>query len=119
MSDEEKNTTHYAHSVNGRALGEYAFEVTDEGVLLSPFFFDPLHLDGRDLLDEPRNVRLDALAGLLASDRHAVLRMPGVPGPSPEQAAEVLRIPVGTARTHYKRGKTRMRQLLSADGDER
>jgi RNA polymerase sigma-70 factor (ECF subfamily) len=36
-----------------------------------------------------------------------------------EQAAEVLRIPVGTARTHYKRGKTRMRRMLAADGDER
>ena len=40
----------------------------DEGVLLSPFFFDLLHLDGRDLLDEPLRVRLDALAGLLADD---------------------------------------------------
>src|SRR5439155_23952275 len=31
----------------------------DEGVL-SPFFFDLLHLDGRDLLDEPLPVRLGA-----------------------------------------------------------
>jgi DNA ligase-1 len=68
-------------------FGSAAF---DEGVLLSPFFFDLLHLDGRDLLDEPLNVRLDALAGLLAADQHAALRMPGVRGPSPEQAAEVL-----------------------------
>ena len=62
----------------------------DAGVLLSPFFFDLLHLDGRDLLDEPLHVRLDALAGLLAADEHAPLRMPGVRGPEPEQAAEVL-----------------------------
>jgi DNA ligase-1 len=62
----------------------------DEGVLLSPFFFDLLHLDGRDLLDEPLHVRLDALAGLLAGEEHAALRMPGVRSPSPEQAAEVL-----------------------------
>jgi DNA ligase-1 len=60
------------------------------GVLLSPFFFDLLHLDGRDLLDEPLSVRLDALAGLLAGDEHAALRMPGVRSPTPEQAAEVL-----------------------------
>jgi DNA ligase-1 len=71
----------------GSGVGE---EVADEGVLLSPFFFDVLHLDGRDLLDEPLHVRLDALAGLLAADEHAALRMPGVRGPDPEQAAGVL-----------------------------
>ncbi|MET0765891.1 MAG: ATP-dependent DNA ligase [Blastococcus sp.] len=65
-------------------------EAADEGVLLSPFFFDLLHLDGRDLLDEPLHVRLDALAGLLADEEHAALRMPGVRGPSPEEAAGVL-----------------------------
>lgn len=62
----------------------------EAGVLLSPFLFDVLHLDGRDLLDEPLAVRLDALAGLLAGDEHAPLRMPGVRRPTPEQAAAVL-----------------------------
>jgi DNA ligase-1 len=62
----------------------------DENVLLSPFFFDLLHLDGADLLDEPLAARLDALAGLLAADEHAVLRMPGVRRPDPSQAAGVL-----------------------------
>ena len=62
----------------------------DETVLLSPFFFDLLHLDGRDLLDEPLAVRLDALAELLAGEEHAALRMPGVRRPTPEQAAGVL-----------------------------
>ncbi len=62
----------------------------EEAVLLSPFFFDVLHVDGRDLLDEPLDVRLDALAGLLADDRHAPLRMPGTRRPTPEQAAQVL-----------------------------
>jgi DNA ligase 1 len=57
-----------------------------EEVLLSPFFFDLLHLDGRDLLDEPLRVRLDALAPLLPPE----LRMPGVRRPSAEQAAGVL-----------------------------
>jgi DNA ligase 1 len=57
-----------------------------EEVLLSPFFFDLLHLDGRDLLDEPLAVRLDALAGLLPPE----LTMPGVREPSAEEAAEVL-----------------------------
>ncbi|GAA2539756.1 ATP-dependent DNA ligase [Pseudonocardia hydrocarbonoxydans] len=54
--------------------------------LLSPFFFDLLHLDGTDLLDEPLHVRLDALAGLLPGP----LQMPGVRRPTREQAAEVL-----------------------------
>ncbi|SDD50198.1 DNA ligase-1 [Geodermatophilus telluris] len=62
----------------------------DPAVLLSPFLFDVLHLDGRDLLDEPLAVRLDALAGLLADPQHAPLRMPGVRRPTPEQAAGVL-----------------------------
>jgi DNA ligase-1 len=62
----------------------------DAGVLLSPFLFDVLHLDGRDLLDEPLAVRLDALAELLADEQHAALRMPGVRRPTAEQAAEVL-----------------------------
>ncbi|MFD2091124.1 ATP-dependent DNA ligase [Blastococcus deserti] len=65
-------------------------ETADEGVLLSPFFFDLLHLDGRDLLDEPLHVRLDALAGLLSAEEHAPLRMPGVREPDPGQAAAVL-----------------------------
>ena len=59
-------------------------------VVLSPFLFDVLHLDGRDLLDEPLAVRLDALTQLLAAEEHAPLRMPGVRSPTPEQAAGVL-----------------------------
>jgi DNA ligase-1 len=71
-------------------MSRFGSDVSDEGALLSPFFFDLLHLDGRDLLDEPLHVRLDALAGLLAADEHAPLRMPGVRSPSADQAAAVL-----------------------------
>jgi DNA ligase-1 len=71
-------------------MSRFGSDTVDAGVLLSPFFFDLLHLDGRDLLDEPLSVRLDALAGLLAGEEHAALRMPGVRRPTPEQAAEVL-----------------------------
>ena len=60
----------------------------NEQTLLSPFFFDLLHLDGADLIDEPLHLRLDALAELLAD--HPALRMPGVRRPNPEQAAAVL-----------------------------
>lgn len=59
-------------------------------VLLSPFFFDLLHLDGRDLVDEPLETRLDVLAGLLSGEAHAAQRMPGVRRPSSEEAAGVL-----------------------------
>ncbi|MCA0145270.1 ATP-dependent DNA ligase [Blastococcus sp. LR1] len=71
-------------------FGSSGTDADDAGVLLSPFFFDLLHLDGRDLLDEPLHVRLDALAGLLADDAHAPLRMPGARRPDAEQAARVL-----------------------------
>ncbi|MGD9531743.1 ATP-dependent DNA ligase [Pseudonocardia sp.] len=56
--------------------------------LLSPFFFDLLHLDGTDLIDEPLHARLAALDGLLAA--HPALRMPGRRRPGAEEAAEVL-----------------------------
>jgi DNA ligase-1 len=71
-------------------MSRFGSDSSDERVLLSPFFFDLLHLDGRDLLDEPLHVRLDALADLLTADEHAALRMPGIRGPSPGQAAGVL-----------------------------
>ena len=32
-----------------------------------------------------------------------------------EQAAGVMRISIGTARTHYERGKSRLRELLAAE----
>jgi DNA ligase-1 len=71
-------------------MSRFGSDGDDEGVLLSPFFFDLLHLDGRDLLDEPLDVRLDALAALLADDAHAALRMPGARRPEAGQAAQVL-----------------------------
>ena len=41
-------------------------------VPLTPFFFDLLHLDGRDLIDEPANVRQALMAEVLPAD----LRVP-------------------------------------------
>ncbi|ONI86334.1 ATP-dependent DNA ligase [Saccharothrix sp. ALI-22-I] len=54
-------------------------------LLLSPFFFDCLHLDGVDLLDEPLRARLDALRAV--AGRHVI---PGVVAPSEDDAAQVL-----------------------------
>ena len=52
---------------------------------VSPMFFDVLHLDGRDLLDEPLEVRLECLAG--AADQH---RVPGVVTADPDEAEQVF-----------------------------
>ena len=58
----------------------------DEGdSILLPYFFDCLHLDGKDLLDEPLEVRLEALK-LAAPDN----RIPSVQRPTPQEAADQL-----------------------------
>jgi DNA ligase-1 len=54
-------------------------------LLLQPFFFDCLHLDGADLIDRPLSARLDALARVAGSHR-----IPGVVRPSPVEAAALL-----------------------------
>lgn len=45
-----------------------------EGVEVTPYFFDLLHLDGRDLLDSPGHERSAAL-GALVPERHLVRRL--------------------------------------------
>ncbi|MHA6796639.1 ATP-dependent DNA ligase [Pseudonocardia bannensis] len=60
------------------------------GDLLSPFFFDVLHLDGTDLLDVPLAQRIEVLAGLLGGPEGALLRMPGTLRPTGAEAAAVL-----------------------------
>ncbi|WP_278261635.1 ATP-dependent DNA ligase [Nocardia sp. AG03] len=58
--------------------------VSDPGeLLLHPYFFDCLHLDGRDLLDEPLRVRRAALEGVAGP--HVI---PALIAPAPEAAAE-------------------------------
>ena len=54
-------------------------------LLLRPFFFDCLHLDGADLLDEPLARRLAALERVAGPHR-----MPGVLEPTAQQAAQLL-----------------------------
>ena len=56
-----------------------------ETVRVGPMFFDALHLDGRDLLDEPLEVRLGCLAE--AATDH---RVPGVVTADPDEAEQVF-----------------------------
>jgi DNA ligase-1 len=51
-------------------------------LLLRPFFFDCLHTDGTDLVDEPLSVRREVLERVAGEHR-----MPGVVRPTPEEAA--------------------------------
>ena len=52
---------------------------------LRPFFFDCLHLDGTDLIDEPLSARLAALQQVAGTHR-----MPGLVRPSSDEAAALL-----------------------------
>ena len=54
-------------------------------VRVAPVFFDVLHLDGRDLLDEPLEARLECL-GMAAGDH----RVPGVVTEDPDEAERVF-----------------------------
>ncbi|WP_190818592.1 ATP-dependent DNA ligase [Saccharopolyspora pogona] len=54
-------------------------------LLLHPYFFDCLHVDGEDLLDRPLQHRLDALERV--APQH---RIPAVLSPSAERAAELF-----------------------------
>ncbi len=53
-------------------------------IALRPWFFDVLHVDGRDLIDEPLAVRLEVLKGVVGS-----WLMPGIVTDDPD-AAEAL-----------------------------
>lgn len=55
-------------------------------IALRPWFFDILHLDGRDLLDEPLHARLATLEAVVGD-----LRMPGVVTADPETAEQFSR----------------------------
>jgi DNA ligase-1 len=59
---------------------------TARAIALQPWFFDILHLDGRDLIDAPLSLRLDELARV-AGD----LRMPGIRTSDRDAAERVAR----------------------------
>jgi DNA ligase-1 len=61
-----------------------------QGPALTPYFFDLLHLDGTDLLDEPGRVRWDALAGALPAGLLVGRRVADTPGQAAEAFAAAL-----------------------------
>jgi len=75
--------------VGTRGTGESVPSRADT-VRVRPMFFDALHLDGRDLLDEPLEVRLGCLAEAAADHR-----VPGVVTADPDEAEQVFAAAVG------------------------
>ncbi|MCR2784232.1 MULTISPECIES: ATP-dependent DNA ligase [unclassified Microbacterium] len=66
-------------------MSRFGAELARE-LVLHPWFFDVLHLDGRDLIDEPLRARLDELARVAPAHR-----IPGVITSDPEVAERVSR----------------------------
>jgi RNA polymerase sigma factor (sigma-70 family) len=67
------------------------------------------------LAAEQRAERLRSALAVLSDRQREVLHLVFYQELSVEEAGEVLGIPVGTARTHYQRGKARLRRLLGDD----
>ena len=75
--------------VGTRGTGESVPSRADT-VRVRAMFFDALHLDGRDLLDEPLEVRLGCLTEAAADHR-----VPGVVTADPDEAEQVFAAAVG------------------------
>ena len=73
---------------------------------------NPDHLERMDADD--RVTRLNAALTELSGRQAEVLHLVFYQDLTIQEAADVLGLPVGTARTHYERGKARLRGLLGA-----
>ncbi len=62
----------------------------DSGVAVTAYFFDVLHLDGRDLLDAPGEERLAALTGLVPEESLVARLVTSDPAEAEEFATRVL-----------------------------
>jgi RNA polymerase sigma factor (sigma-70 family) len=71
---------------------------------------------GRSLIEAETSARLEQVLARLSARQRAILHLVFYQEMSVEEAAAVLGIKVGTARTHYERGKARLRAML--DGEE-
>ena len=56
--------------------------------------------------------RLETALASLSGRQREMMHLVFYQDQSIQEAAEILGLPVGTARTHYERGKTRLRRLL-------
>jgi RNA polymerase sigma-70 factor (ECF subfamily) len=80
-------------------------------------------LHERDPVDPPAQGpdetgdRLRQALGTLSSRQQEVLHLVFYQEMTIEEAAEAAGLRLGTARTHYQRGKARLRRLLSPEGD--
>lgn len=61
------------------------------GVVVTPYFFDVLHLDGRDLLDSPAAERAEALERLVPAAHRVPRLVTADPAAAEEFAADALR----------------------------
>ncbi len=62
--------------------------------------------------EDDRVAKLRVVLSKLSRRQQEVLHLVFYQDLTIQEAAHVLAMPVGTARTHYERGKTRLRQLL-------
>ncbi len=71
--------------------------------------------EGHELIDMPVEIDYtdyDAIIKLLPSMQQQVILMVFYHQMTIEQSAEVLQIQLGTARTHYARGKKKLKELI-------
>jgi len=78
---------------------------------------------GHEQVEEPSRAdeitRLKTALTRLSNRQAEVLHLVFYQELTIQEAADVLHLPVGTARTHYERGKARLRRLLGDRSEER
>lgn len=75
-----------------------------------------VRFESADAATSERTVELTNALTTLSTRQQQVLHLVFYQDLTIEEAAEILGMPVGTARTHYARGKDRLRAILRTDG---